>query len=113
MLAISLWFSIAAYSKWIMVLILLTFQGHEWAHMSAIVAIVFYNVFTLCLLEFWSYLLMRWTTIVCYLSSKQSTKDCSSDFTGMFIFNILQVEWSLYSPFTLESIVSIDITPQF
>jgi hypothetical protein len=30
--------------------------------------------------------------------------DCSPDFTEMFIFNILQVEQSLYSFFTLESI---------
>jgi hypothetical protein len=62
--------------------------------------------------NFHSDLLTRCLTIVCYLSSEQSLEDCSPDFTGTFIFNILQVEWLLYSPFTLESIVSIDKTLQ-
>jgi hypothetical protein len=56
---------------------------------------------------------MRWFIIVCYLFSEQFPKDCFSDFTEMFIFNILQVEQLLYSLFTLESIVSIDKTLQF
>jgi hypothetical protein len=69
--------------------------------------------FPLCFLEFCSDLLLRWSTIVCYLSSEQSSKDYYSDFMVMFIFSILQVERSLYSSFTLESIVLIDKTLLF
>jgi hypothetical protein len=67
-------------------------------------------VFAYVYWNFNSHLLMRCSIIICYLSSKQSLKDCSSDFTGTFIFNLLEVEWSLYSPFTVESIVSINET---
>jgi hypothetical protein len=52
MLAISLWVSIAACSRSIIILIPLTFQDYEWAHVSAIAGIVSYYVFPLCLLEF-------------------------------------------------------------
>jgi hypothetical protein len=58
--------------------------------------------------NFHSHFLTRCSTIINYLSSKQFLKDCFLDFTETFNFNILQVKWSIYSPFTLESIISID-----
>jgi hypothetical protein len=82
------------------------------ATIGAAAGMVSYYVFPHVYWIFRSYLLTRWSTIVCDSSSEQSLKDCSLDFIGTFIFNPLQVEQSLCSPFTLESIVSIDKTLQ-
>jgi hypothetical protein len=112
MLAISLWVFNCHLQQMNVGLISLTFQDYEWAHVSAATRRSFIIFFSYVYWNFRSHLLMRCSTIVCYLSSKQSLKNCSSDFTGTFIFNILQVEQLFYSSFTLKSIVSIDKTLQ-
>jgi hypothetical protein len=53
-----------------------------------IAGIVSYYDFFLYLLEFSELSLDEIVYYCLYSSSKQSPKDCSSDFTGMFIFNI-------------------------
>jgi hypothetical protein len=78
--------------QWLnMRLILHTFQGYKWAHVSATTR----RSLIMCLLygylNFDSHLLTGCSIIICYLSSEQSLKDCSSDFTGTFFFNILHV----------------------
>jgi hypothetical protein len=58
-LTISLSSSIATCSRWIMVLILLSFQGYKWTYVSTIARMISDYVFPLCSLEFWSQHLKR------------------------------------------------------
>jgi hypothetical protein len=88
-------------------LILLTFQVYVWTLISAATEGVSY-VFSFIFIG----ILVVISTIICYLSYEQSLEDGFSDLTETFIFNVLQVEWSLYSPITLEFIVSINKTPE-